>query len=118
MKTILVLTSDDSILPKINLEFDSVNYTIQKLDNSSLSIDVLVNNDYDAIIADISLKELYTIDMVNSVNFLHSTLPVIFLSDNLTAEDILMSYELGITDICPRYFSQGEIKNITDKILV
>ena len=114
-KRILILTSDDLIISKIHFEFDSHNYIIQKLANPLLSIDILVNNDYYAVVADIALKELYTIDMINSINFLHSSMPVILLSDNLAAEDILMSYELGIADICPRDFKHGEIKLIVEK---
>lgn len=111
VKKILVITNDD-VFARLHYEFDANNYSLQRLTNPLLSIEVLNSNDYYAVIADLSMKEIYMVDMLNNVGFIRTSMPVILLSSNVTADDILLTYEFGFLEILPKDYKKGEIKEL------
>lgn len=112
VKKILVITNDDDVFARLYYEFDANNYSLQRLTNPLLSIEVLNSNDYYAVIADLSMKEIYMVDMLNNVGFIRTSMPVILLSSNVTADDILLTYEFGFLEILPKDYKKGEIKEL------
>ena len=50
VKKILVITGDDDVFARLHYEFDAKNYSLQRLTNPLLSIEVLNSNDYYAVI--------------------------------------------------------------------
>ena len=112
VKKILVITGDDDVFARLHYEFYAKNYSLQRLTNPLLSIEVLNSNDYYAVIADLSMKEIYMVDMLNNVGFIHTSMPVILLSSNVTADDILLTYEFGFLEILPKDYKLGEIKEL------
>ncbi len=112
VKKILVITNDDDVFSRLHFEFDANNYSLQRLTNPLLSIEVLNSNDYYAVIADLSMKEIYMVDMLNNVGFIHTSMPVVLLSSNITADDILLTYEFGFLEILPKDYNTGEIKEL------
>lgn len=114
-KKVLVITKDDDVFAKLHFEFESGSYILQKLSNPLLSIDVLNNNDYYAVIADVTMKELYMVDMLNNIGLIETKMPVILLADKITADDILLTYEFGLLDIFPKDYKKGEIKQVIER---
>lgn len=114
-KKVLVITKDDDVFAKLHFEFESSSYILQKLSNPLLSIDVLNNNDYYAVVADITMKELYMVDMLNNIGLIETKMPVVLLADKITADDILLTYEFGLLDIFPKEYKKGEIKQVIER---
>ncbi len=111
-KKILVITNDDDVFSRFHFEFDSKNYQLQRLSNPLLSIEVLNNNEYYGVIADLSMKEIYMVDMLNNIGLIRRSQPVILLSSNIAADDILLAYEFGFLEILPKDYKLGEIKKL------
>lgn len=114
-RKVLVITKDDDVFAKLHFEFDSSSYILQKLSNPLLSIDVLNNNDYYAVVADVTMKELYMVDMLNNIGLIETKMPVVLLADKITADDILLTYEFGLLDIFPKDYKKGEIKQVIER---
>ncbi len=99
VKKILVITNDDDV---------------QRLTNPLLSVEILNNNNYYAVVADLSMKEIFMVDMLNNIGFVHTNMPVVLLSSNITADDILLTYEFGFLEILPKDYKKGEIKKFVN----
>lgn len=118
LKKILVITNDDDVFTKLHFEFDANNYVLQRLSNPLLSNDVLSNGDFYAVITDLSIKEIFMVDMLNNIGISHADVSVVLLSSNITADDILLSYEFGFLEILPKDYKKGEIKKLIEKVAV
>ncbi len=112
LKKILVITGDDDVFSRLHFEFDSKHYQLQRLTNPLLSIEVLNNNEYYGVIADLSMKEIYMVDMLNNIGFIRTSQPVILLSSKVAADDILLAYEFGFLEILPKDYKLGELKQL------
>lgn len=117
-KKILVITNDDDVFAKLHFEFDANKYMLQRVSNPLLSVEVLNNNDYYAVIADLSMKEIYMVDMLNNIGFIHTNMPVVLLSSNITADDILLTYEFGFLEILPKDYKKGEVRKLIEEAVV
>ncbi|MCI6474844.1 MAG: response regulator [Mucispirillum sp.] len=117
-KKILVITNDDDVFAKLHFEFDANKYMLQRVSNPLLSVEVLNNNDYYAVVADLSMKEIYMVDMLNNIGFIHTNMPVVLLSSNITADDILLTYEFGFLEILPKDYKKGEIRKLIEEAVV
>ncbi len=113
VKKILVITNDDDVFTKLHFEFDANKYELQRLTNPLLSVEIL-NNNYYAVVADLSMKEIFMVDMLNNIGFVHTNMPVVLLSSNITADDILLTYEFGFLEILPKDYKKGEIKKLIE----
>lgn len=118
LKKILVITNDDDVFAKLHFEFDANNYVLQRLSNPLLSNDVLSNGDFYAVITDLSIKEIFMVDLLNNIGISHTDISVVLLSSNITADDILLSYEFGFLEILPKDYKKGEIKKLIEKVAV
>ncbi len=116
-RKILVITNDDTVFAKLYFEFDANQYTLQRLVNPLLSVEVLNNEDFYAIVSDLSIKEIFMIDMLNNI-FIHTNIPVVLLSSNITAEDILLAYEFGFLEILHKDYKKGEIKKLIEYAVI
>ena len=117
-KKILVITNDDDVFAKLHFEFDANKYMLQRVSNPLLSVEVLNNNDYYAVVADLSMKEIYMVDMLNNIGFIHTSMPVVLLSSNITADDILLTYEFGFLEILPKDYKKGEVRKLIEEAVV
>lgn len=117
-KKILVITNDDDVFAKLHFEFDVNKYMLQRVSNPLLSVEVLNNNDYYAVVADLSMKEIYMVDMLNNIGFIHTNMPVVLLSSNITADDILLTYEFGFLEILPKDYKKGEVRKLIEEAVV
>ncbi|HIZ88825.1 MAG: response regulator [Candidatus Mucispirillum faecigallinarum] len=117
-KKILVITNDDDVFAKLHFEFDANKYMLQRVSNPLLSVEVLNNNDYYAVVADLSMKEIYMVDMLNNIGFIHTNMPVVLLSSNITADDILLTYEFGFLEILPKDYKKGEVRKLIEEAVV
>ena len=117
-KKILVITNDDDVFAKLHFEFDANKYMLQRVSNPLLSVEVLNNNDYYAVVADLSMKEIYMVDMLNNIGFIHTNMPVMLLSSNITADDILLTYEFGVLEILPKDYKKGEVRKLIEEAVV
>ena len=117
-KKILVITNDDDVFAKLHFEFDANKYMLQRVSNPLLSVEVLNNNDYYAVVADLSMKEIYMVDMLNNIGFIHTNMPVVLLSSNITADDILLTYEVGFLEILPKDYKKGEVRKLIEEAVV
>ena len=117
-KKILVITNDDDVFAKLHFEFDANKYMLQRVSNPLLSVEVLNNNDYYAVVADLSMKEIYMVDMLNNIGFIHTNMPVVLLSSNITANDILLTYEFGFLEILPKDYKKGEVRKLIEEAVV
>ena len=113
-KKILVITNDDDVFAKLHFEFDANKYVLQRVTNPLLSIEVLNNSDDYAVVADLSMKELFMVDMLNNIGFIHTNMPVVLLSSNITADDILLTYEFGFLVFLPKEYKKGEVKKLIE----
>lgn len=114
VKKILVITNDDDVFAKLHFEFDINKYVLQRVNNPLLSIEILNNNDYYAVVADLSMKEIFMVDMLNNIGFIHTNMPVVLLSSHITADDILLTYEFGFLEILPKDYQKGEVKKLIE----
>lgn len=117
-KKILVITNDDDLFAKLHFEFDANKYVLQRLTNPLLSVEVLNNNDYYGVITDLSIKEIFMVDMLNNIGFINTNMPVVLLSSNITADDILLTYEFGFLEILHKDYKKGEIKKIMEYAVI
>ena len=117
-KKILVITNDDDVFAKLHFEFDANKYMLQRVSNPLLSVEVLNNNDYYAVVADLSMKEIFMVDMLNNIGFIHTNMPVVLLSSNITADDILLTYEFGFLEILPKDYKKGEVRKLIEEAVV
>ncbi len=117
-KKILVITNDDDLFAKLYFEFDANKYVLQRLTNPLLSVEVLNNNDYYGVITDLSIKEIFMVDMLNNIGFINTNMPVVLLSSNITADDILLTYEFGFLEILHKDYKKGEIKKIMEYAVI
>ena len=117
-KKILVITNDDDVFAKLHFEFDANKYMLQRVSNPLLSVEVLNNNDYYAVVADLSMKEIYMVDMLNNIGFIHTNMPVVLLSSNITADDILLTYEFGFLEILPKDYKKGDVRKLIEEAVV
>ncbi len=118
-KKILIITDSDDLFAKLCFEFDVKKYSLQRISNPLLSIEVLNNNsDYYAVVTDISIKEIFMIDMLNHIGFLHTNMSVVLLSENLTADDTLLAYDFGFLDILPINYKKGEVAKLIECALI
>lgn len=117
-KKILVITNDDELFAKLHFEFDAKSYVLQRLSNPLLSGEVLNNNDVYSVVTDLSIKEVFMVDMLNNIGITHANMSVVLLSSNITADDILLTYEFGFLEILPKDYEKGEIKKLIESVAV
>ena len=60
------------------------------------------------------MKEIFMVDMLNNIGFVHTNMPVVLLSSNITADDILLTYLYSDLEILQNDYKNVQIKKLTE----
>ena len=114
-KKILVITSNDDVFDKLHIEFEPPEYELKRITNPLMYIEAVSGNDFFAIIADLKMKDIYMMDMLNGSGFVDKSVPIVALSSDITADNILLTYEFGLLDIYPKDYKIGAVRKAIER---
>lgn len=115
-KNILTLGIDTGFVERLNKIYTDLGITIINSKTSEKILSLIYGYDFNLLIVDDSLyKSLYELDLELNINLLK--FPVIVLTEELTADKIFISNELGMYDILDINTDMKDILLTIDKAL-
>lgn len=117
-KKIYAIIEDDELFSRLKEDFS--NESINRLDNNiaieknikDISLSLANNDDILFIITDLPVRDLYTVYMFNTIFIDTQRMHFILLTDEVLADDLLISYEFGSLDILPKKYLAGSINKV------
>lgn len=112
MSKILVVDDNDANLKILELILTRENYGVELCHSSADALDKVVQNNYDLIMLDVAMPEMDGYEICAEIKKMkdRSAVPIIFLSAQDDAYDIVKGFEAGAVDYITKPFKAPEVK--------
>ena len=113
---LLLVEDDETIVKHLSMILNQEGYSVYHADGQRKAMNIVVNNDIDIALLDLSLKEGHGFSLYNEIKS-HKNLPIIFLTASNDEFSEVTGLSMGADDYIPKPFKPKVLLTRIEKVL-
>ena len=113
---LLLVEDDETIVEHLSMILNQEGYSVYHADGQKKAMDIIVNNDIDIALLDLSLKEGHGFSLYNEIKS-YKNLPIIFLTASHDEFSEVTGLSMGADDYIPKPFKPKVLLTRIEKVL-
>jgi DNA-binding NtrC family response regulator len=113
--SLLIVDDDDDVRMVLEEILSPVALKVQTACNGRQAFDMILQDNYDCVVSDISMPEMTGLDLLREVRKLSVAIPFVMVSAFGDQENLRQALKLGATDFVDKPFDSKHLKSVVQK---